>query len=127
MSGWTDATCNAILDDQLGTAARVAPTTPMKLVLETVAGTGVAAGTEGAGYTPPTIAFSAAASKQAASSGALTIPVSVGQTFTAVAIRDSAATPVRKAWGPLASSRTVAAGDSLFFAAGAVVVTQTNT
>jgi len=126
MSGWTDATCNAILDDQLGTAVRTAPTAPMKLALETAAGTGATAGTEGTGYTRPTIAFTAAASKQAPNSGALTVPVSVAQTFTAVAIYDSAAAPVRKAWGPLSAPRTVAAGDSLAFAAGSVVVTQTN-
>lgn len=126
MSGWTDATCNQILDDQLGTTARTAPTAPMKLALETVAGTGSTAGTEAAGYTRPTIAFGAAASKQAANSGALTIPVSTAQTLNAIAIYDSAGTPVRKAWGPLSTPRTVAAGDSLAFAAGSVVVSQTN-
>lgn len=129
-SGWTDATCRAIVDDQLGTTARTAPTTPMKLAHETVAGTGSTAGTEATGYTRPTIAFSAASTSgsnhSASNSGALTVPFSTGQTINAVAVYDSAGTPVRKAFGPLTTPRTVVAGDSLAYAIGAVVMTQTN-
>ena len=120
MSGLTTATANAVIDHQLGTAARIAPTTPMKLALETVAGTATAAVTEYSGYTRQTIAFSAASAGAASNSGALTIACSSAATIVAVAIYDSAGTPVRKAWGALTTSRTVAAGDSLAFAIGAV-------
>jgi hypothetical protein len=126
MSGFTTATWNAVIDDQFGTAARTAPTTPMKLALETTAGTAAAAGTELTGYTRPTIAFTAAASASASNTAALTIPCSVGATVNAQAIYDNAGTPVRKAWGPLTTPRTVVAGDSLAFAIGSIVFTGTS-
>lgn len=126
MSGLTTATWNAVIDDQLGTANRTAPTTPMKLALETVAGTASAAGTEATGYTRPTIAFSAASGAATSNSGALTIPISTGQTIVAVAVYDSAGTPVRKLWGALTTSRTVVAGDSLSFATSSIAFTGTS-
>lgn len=126
MSGLTTATWNAVIDDQLGTAARTAPTTPMKLALETVAGTAAAAGTEATGYTRPTIAFTAASGASTSNSGALSISTTVGQTINAAAVYDSAGTPVRKLWGPLTTPRTLVAGDSIAFAAGALVFTGTS-
>lgn len=126
MPGLTDAQWNATLDDTVGTTARTAPTLPMKLRMETVAGTATAAGTEATGYTPPTIAFSAAVNKLISNSGALSIAFTVAQTLVAAAVWDSAATPVRKLWGPLASNRTVAVGDSVAFAAGAIQVGGSN-
>jgi hypothetical protein len=126
MSGLTTATWNTYIDDILGTAVRTAPTTPMKLALETVAGTAAAAGTELTGYTRPTIAFTAASGAATSNSGALTIPCSTGATVVALAVYDSAGTPVRKLWGPLTSNRTVVAGDSLAFAANAITFTGTS-
>lgn len=126
MSGFTTPTWNAVIDDQLGTAVRTAPTTPMKLALETVAGTAAAAGTEAAGYTRPNIAFAAASGASASNSGALTVPISTGQTINALAVYDSAGTPVRKAWGGLTTPRTVVAGDSLAFAIGSITFTGTS-
>lgn len=123
MSGFTTPTWQQVIDDQFGTAARTAPTTPMKLALETVAGSATAAGTELTGYTRPTITMAAAVAGppvQASNSGALSIPCSTGATVNALAIYDSAATPVRKAWGGLTTPRTVVAGDSLAFAVGAI-------
>lgn len=130
MSGWTDATWRAIIDDQFGTTVRTAPTTPMKLAQETVAGTGAAPGTEATGYTRPTITMGAASSStsnhSASNSGALTVPFSAGQTINALAVYDSAATPVRKAFGGLTTPRTVVSGDSLAYAIGSIVFTGTN-
>lgn len=126
MSGFTTATWNAVIDDQLGTAARVAPTTPMKLRLETVAGTAAAAGTELTGYTPPTITFAAASAASASNNTALTVACSVGATINAQYVADSAGTPVRKIWGPLTTPRTVVAGDSLAFGIGSIVFTGTS-
>lgn len=126
MSGLTTATWNTYIDDILGTAARTAPTTPMKLALETVAGTAAAAGTELTGYTRPTVAFSAAASASTSNSGALTIACSTGATVVSLAVYDSAGTPVRKLWGPLTTSRTVVAGDSLAFAVSSITFTGTS-
>lgn len=125
MSGWTRATAQAFQDDQLGVATRVAPTTPLKLAVETVAGTAAAAGTELGSTTRPTITFAAATNADppvSANSGAVNVTCGASGTVVAVAIWDSAGTPVRKAWGPLTASRTVAAGDTLAFAAGAVAL-----
>jgi hypothetical protein len=124
-SGYTTATAAAVIDDQFGTAARTAPTTPMKLSVETVAGTAAAAGTELASTTRPTIAFGSATGTPpvASSTGTTTVTAGSAGTVVSIAIYDSAATPVRKAFGPLASSRTVASGDSLAFAAGSITFT----
>lgn len=128
MSGFTYPTWQQVIDDQFGTTVRTAPTGPMKLALETVAGTATAAGTELTGYTRPTIAFSAATGSPpaASNSAALTIACSVGATVNAQAVYDSAGTPIRKAWGPLTTPRTVVAGDSLAFAIGSIVFTGTS-
>lgn len=124
MSGFTTATWQQVIDDQFATAVRTAPTGPPKLALETVAGTATAAGTELTGYTRPACAMAAAVAGppvSASNSGALSIPCSTGATVNALALYDSAGTPVRKAWGGLTTPRTVVAGDSLAFAAGAIV------
>ena len=126
MSGLTTATWNAYLDDIVGTTARTAPTTPMKLRLETVAGTAAAVGTEATGYTPPSIAFGAAASASINNSGALTVPFTATNAVVSLFIADSAGTPVRKLWGPLAATKNVVNGDSLAFAAGSIVITGTS-
>lgn len=125
-SGYTTATANAIIDDQFGTAVRTAPTTPMKLSLETVAGTAAAAGTEATGYTRPTIAFAAASGQATSNSGALSVAFTASNTVVAVAVFDSAGTPVRKAFGPLTTSRSVVNGDTLSFAIGAVTFNLTS-
>src|ERR1700740_2349259 len=98
-SGYTTATANAILDDQFGTSARVAPTTPIKLAVETVAGTASAAGTE-LGSTPrATVSCHTASAQSAASSGTTTVTAGASGTVVAIAIWDSAGTPIRKAFG----------------------------
>lgn len=128
MSGYTAITAAAVIDDQFGTSARVAPTTPMKLAVETVAGTTSAAGTELGSTTRPTIVFGAATGTPpvASNSGAVTVVAGAGGTVVAQAIWDSNGTPVRKAWGPLTSSRTIVTGDSLVFAIAAVTFSITS-
>lgn len=122
MSGLTNATAAAYIDDSFGTSARVAPTTPMKLSVETVAGTTSAAGTELGSTTRPSIAFGAAAGTPpvATNSAQVTVVAGAGGTVLAHAVYDSAGSPIRKWWGPLTSSRTVVSGDSLVYAAAAI-------
>lgn len=128
MSGLTAARAAAYIDDSVGTTARTAPTTPMKLSVETVAGTTSAAGTELGSTTRPSIAFGASTGTPpvASSTGTTTVVAGAGGTVVAVAVYDSAGTPVRVWWGPLASQRTVVAGDSLAFAAAAVTLSITS-
>lgn len=128
MSGLTAATAAAYIDDSVGTATRTAPTTPMKLSVETTAGTTSAAGAEFGSTTRPSIAFGAATGTPpvASSTGTTTVVVGAGGTANAIAIYDSAATPVRKWWGPLSSPRTVVSGDSLAFAAAAITLSITS-
>lgn len=128
--GWTQQTAQAIHDDQLGVTARTAPTTPMKLAAETTAGTTSSAGTELTSTTRPTVTFGAgsAANPVVSSNSAATTVVAGGAgTVTAIAIWDSAGTPIRKAHGPLGTSRTVAIGDSLAFAIAAITQSTTDT
>lgn len=124
----TNARAAAYIDDLFGTSARVAPTTPMKLSAETVAGTTSAAGTELGSTTRPTIAFGAATGTPpvASNSGTVTVVAGASGTVVATAVYDSAGSPVREAWGPLASSRALIIGDSLVFAAGAITFTLTS-
>jgi hypothetical protein len=128
MSGLTSARAAAYIDDSVGTTARTAPTTPVKLRVETVAGTTSAAGTELGSTTFPTIAFGAATGTPpvASSTGTTTVVAGAGGTVVAIAIWDTAGTPVRIWWGALTSSRTVVAGDSLAFAAAAVTLSITS-
>ena len=128
MSGLTALTAAACLDDQLGTTARTAPTTPMKLSVETVAGTTSAAGTELGSTTRPTIAFGAATGTPpvASSTGTTNVTAGASGTVVAVAIYDSAGTPIRKAWGALTTSRAVVTSDVLAFAAASVTLSITS-
>lgn len=119
------AEANRLLDASLGTASYTAPTGAMKLALETTTGTNSAAGTEATGgsYARQTIAFGAASAGSAANSGTITFTGMPAATINGVEIYDSAGSP-RRAWvGALTSSKTVGAGDTLSFAASAVVVT----
>lgn len=116
---------NRLLDASLGTTAYTAPTTPMKLALETATGTNAAAGTEvtGGSYARQTITFNAASGGSATNSNSITYTSMPAATVTGVEIYDSAGTPRREWVGALTASKTVAAGDSLSFAAASVTVT----
>lgn len=116
---------NRLLDASLGTTAYVAPTTPMKLALETATGSNSAAGTEvvGGSYARQTITFNASSGGSATNSNSITYTALPAATVTGVEIYDSAGTPRRSWVGALTASKTVAAGDSLSFAAASVTVT----
>lgn len=122
MSGLTTIKAAAYIDDSFGTSTRTAPTTPMKLSVETVAGTAGAAGTELGSTTRVTIVMAAATGTPPVASNSATSTVIAGASGTVVAqaIYDSAGTPVRWWWGPLANSRAVVTGDALAFAIGSV-------
>lgn len=127
-SGYTYATSAAVQDDQFGVTARTAPTTPMKLSPETVAGSATAAGTELGSTTRPSLTMAAATGTPPVSSNSAscTVTAGAGGTVVAIAVYDSAGTPIRKAFGPLGSSRTVVTADSLAFAIGAITFTTTS-
>lgn len=104
---------NQLLDALVGTASYTV-TTPIKVALETVAGTDAAAGTEvtGGSYARQTVTFGSAASGSISNSGALTFSSMPACTVVAVAVYDSAGTPKRLAYGALTASKTVASGDT---------------
>lgn len=132
MGALHQAHSNALMDvstDQSGAAVRTT-TGPLRLRQMTVNGTATSNGTEvvtGGGYTSgtgaPTIAFGAAASGQTSNTGAVSITnYPRAETVVGVEVWDSNGTPARKWWGALASSKTMASGDTLSYAIGAVVL-----
>lgn len=134
MPGMTTPTANMVIDALVATAAFVASVAPMKLRQMTANGSNTAAGTELAtagGYTAgtgaPSIGFGAAASQQNANSTAVDITNMPATTIVGVELWDSATTPLRKWYGPLTTSRTLAAGDTLSYAVGAVTTAITST
>jgi hypothetical protein len=126
--GMTNATAAAYIDDSVGTSARTAPTTPMKLAATTNAPTTSTAGTEFASTTRPSVAFGAATGTPpvASSTGTTTVTVGGSGTATGVDAYDSAGTPVRKWFGQLSATRALVAGDSIAFAAGALTLSLTS-
>lgn len=114
---------NKILDHVLLTASYT-PTSPLKLRLMTANGSASAAGTEvtGGSYSSKTIAFNAASGGSAAHTADITFGSMPACTVVGLEIWDSAGTPVRQWWGPLSASRTVAAGDSITFNAGSIIL-----
>ena len=119
------AESNRLLDASLGTASYTAPTTPMKLALETATGTNAAAGTEvtGGSYARQTITFNAASGGSATNSNAISFTGMPAATVTGIEIYDNNGSP-RRAWvGALTASKTVGAGDTLSFATSSVTVT----
>ena len=120
MAALVTVEADALLDATSGEAAYTAPTTPIKVALDTAVGSATAAGTEVAGgsYARQTATFSAAASGSITTSAALTYTGMPACTVTAVDEWDSAGTPVRRWWGLLTASKTVNAGDTFSIAAG---------
>jgi hypothetical protein len=114
---------NRLLDASFGTATYTAPTTPMKLALVTVLGTATAAGTEVAGgsYARQTLAMSAASAGSASNSAVITFSNMPAVTVVGVDVYDSAGSPRRCWFGPLATNRTTAAGDNISFAVASIV------
>lgn len=112
---------NQLLDALVGTAA-YSVTTPIRLALMTANGNDSTPGTEvtGGSYARQTIAFSAASSGSISNSAVISFTGMPSCTVVGIEIYDNAGTPKRLAYGPLTTSRTVTAGDTVQFAASAV-------
>lgn len=121
------AKAQMLLDGVLGTSAFVATTTPVKARLYTVTGTENTEGTvvSGGSYASQTLTFTAAtnASPPVAVSNIVASYANMPAcTVTGSELWDSAATPLRIAFGPLGASKVVNAGDTFQFASGAVTL-----
>jgi hypothetical protein len=116
-----------LMNGWLGISAYTAAVGPMKLSLHTTASSSTAPGTEVTGGTGPysrqTITMgtpTAATPSVSTNTGAVTFAGMPACTVTDIGIWDSAGTPIRRAFGALASSKVVNAGDTLSFAISAV-------
>lgn len=120
------AEANRLLDATLGTASYTAPTGPMKVALVTANGSATVAGTEATGgsYARQTVVFGSASAGSAANTGLLRWTNLPAATIVGVEIWDSAGTPRRQHYSGLTANKTVAAGDALEIAIGALTVTQ---
>jgi hypothetical protein len=119
----TNTAENRALDFILGLAA-TAPTSPLKVALVTANGDETTAGTEvtGGSYARQNLTVAAAVNGATSNSADLVWADMPAATVVGVEIWDSAGAPVRLWYGPLAASRTVAAGDEFRLAAGALTL-----
>lgn len=119
---------NEVLTWMHGGSAPTALTGPIHVRLYTAVGNATTSGTEvgtGGGYTQgtgaPTVTWAAAAAGSQATNAAINVTNwPRAETVTALEIWDSTGTPKRVEWGTLASSKTMAIGDTLSFASGAI-------
>ena len=112
---------NQLLDALVGTTAYTV-TTPIKLALVTTNGDDATAGTQvtGGSYARQTITFGAASAGAIANSAAISFAGMPAATVVGIELYDNAGTPKRLAYGPLTTSRSVAAGDTVQFAISAI-------
>ena len=112
---------NQLLDALVGTTAYTV-TTPIKLALVTTNGDDATAGTQvtGGSYARQTITFGAASAGAIANSAAISFAGMPSCTVVGIELYDNAGTPKRLAYGPLTTSRSVAAGDTVQFAISAI-------
>ncbi|MFC9973533.1 hypothetical protein ACFVH6_21830 [Spirillospora sp. NPDC127200] len=117
------AASNELLDHAL-LVGSYTPVGPLKLRLMTANGTSSSAGTEvtGGSYAPQTITFGTASGGQASNATEIVFTGLPAATVVGLEIWDSAGTPVRQWWGPLAASRSIASGGELKFPAGSITV-----
>jgi hypothetical protein len=127
MSNIVQVEQNNLLNGWLGIAAYTAVTGAMKLALATVTGTATTAGTEvtGGSYARQTVVFATPSSGATSNNATINFTSMPAVTVTGIDIYDSAGTPVRRAFGTLAASKTTSAGDTLSFAAGAIAANLT--
>ena len=113
---------NLALDWILSVGTPTRPTAPLKVALVTANGDDATAGTEvtGGSYTRQDLSVAAAVNGATSNSADLVWTGMPAATVVGVEIWDSAGSPVRLWYGPLSASRTVAAGDELRLAAGAL-------
>lgn len=130
MSAFAQAQATNVLNGTFIPASYVAITAPIKIKQMSVTPDQSAAGTElsGSGFTAGGVAitWNAPAVATGTYSGtignqALTIANSPAGTVNGIDIVDSAGSPRRLMWGALTSPRTLAAGDTLSYAANAIV------
>lgn len=131
-AGLSSAHGNNLLDASLGTATITATTTPLKCRLMSANGSATAAGTEvtGGSYASQTATFGSASlvstTYTANSNATLTYTSMPATTVVGVELWDSAGTPVRKWFGPLAANKTTNAGDTFSIASGSLTATIAN-
>lgn len=118
---------NRYLEALTGKTTYPATVAPIKIKLCTAVGSDGAAGTEvtGGGYTAggqAVTTWNAAASRQITNNTVVSYTNMPVATVTSIDATDSTGSPVRKFYGNLASSRTTASGDTLSFAAAAIVL-----
>ena len=113
---------NLALDWILSVGTPPRPTAPLKVALVTAHGDDATAGTEvtGGSYARQDLSVAAAVNGATSNSADLVWTGMPAATVVGVEIWDSAGSPVRLWYGPLSASRTVAAGDELRLAAGAL-------
>jgi len=113
---------NLALDWILSVGTPTRPTAPLKVALVTANGDDATAGTEvtGGSYARQDLSVAAAVNGATSNSADLVWTGMPAATVVGVEIWDSAGSPVRLWYGPLSASRTVAAGDELRLAAGAL-------
>ena len=119
---------NEVLTWMHGGSAPAVLTGPTRVRIYTVVGNATTPGTEvasGGGYTSgasaPSVTWAAAAAGSQATNAAVNITnYPRAETVNAVEIWDSGGTPQRVEWGNLASPKTMASGDTLSFASGAI-------
>ena len=119
---------NEILTWMHGGSAPTALTGPIRVRQMTANGTATTNGTEvatGGGYTSgtgaPSVTYAAAATGSQATNAAINITnYPRVETVVGIEIWDSTGTPKRVEWGALAASKTMAIGDTLSYASGAI-------
>lgn len=119
-----------LLNASFGKATYPATVTPVMLRLMKVNGSGTAAGTEipnagGSSYAPQNLssALGTGSAGQIQNTSPVTFTNMPSDTTVGVEVWDSSGTPKRKWYGALAAAKTTVLGDSLSFAAGALVAT----
>jgi hypothetical protein len=116
----TDAAENLMMDwvNVIGTPTR--PTSPIKVALVTVIGTDSAAGTEvvGGSYARQNANLTASSGGASTNSAEIRFTNMPAVTVVGVDLYDSAGSPVRLWWGPLAANKVVNAADDFVIAAG---------
>lgn len=126
MSNIDRAECDRLVNASLGAVTYVAPTGAIKqrLITTTTASTATVNGSEvsGGSYTSQTFTPTTSSSGSGCSNnGAISYTNMPAATVGGIELWDSAGTPRRAWWGPLAANKTTGAGDTLTFANGAVV------